>query len=232
MGQFHEHRYPGESDAYREARDRLLSAERELRRKVEEVAALRRELPVGGAVKQDYVFEEGAADLSDTRSVRQTRLSELFAPGRDSLVLYSFMYAPGGKACPMCTAFLDSLNGSAKHISQRVNLAVVAKAPIGTIRDFAAARGWTDLRLLSSGGNTYNADYFAETPDGNQWPLVNVFRRDADGIHHTYASELFFTSAEDGQHPRHIDILWPLWNVFDLTPDGRGTDCFPQTAYD
>ena len=232
MGQFHEHRFPGESAAYREARDRLLAAERELRRRVEDVAALRRSLPAGGKVREDYVFEEGAADLSDTDTTRQTRFSELFAPGKDSLVLYSFMYPPGGDACPMCTAFLDSLNGSARHIGDRVNLAVVAKAPIRTIRDFAAARDWTKLRLLSSGGNSYNSDYFSESAEGDQWPLFNVFRRDADGIHHTYASELFFAPGEEGMHPRHIDAMWPLWNLFDLTPDGRGTDWFPRISYE
>ena len=232
MEQFHARRFPGESDTYREARNQLLSAERDLRRKVEEVAALRRALPPGGAVTQDYVFEEDAADPSEPGTAMQTRLSDLFAPGKDTLVVYSFMYPPGGKACPMCTAFLDSLNGSAGHISQRVNLAVVAKAPLETIRDFAASRGWSGLRLLSSAGNSYNADYFGESDGGDQWPMVNVFRRDADGIHHTYASEIFFAASEEGQHPRHVDAMWPLWNIFDLTPDGRGENWFPQISYD
>ncbi len=232
MGQFHEHRFPGESDAYREARDRLLAAERELRRKVEDIAALRRSLPVGGAVKEDYVFEEGAADFSDLDTVRQTRFSELFAPGKDTLVLYSLMYPPGGNACPMCTAFLDSLNGGARHIGDRINLAVVAKAPIRTIREFAASRDWNKLRFLSSGGNTYNSDYFSESPKGDQFPLFNVFRRDGENIRHTYASELFFAPGEEGMHPRHIDAMWPLWNLFDMTPDGRGTDWWPKISYE
>ncbi len=231
MDHLHEHRYPGESDAYRAARDRLLAAERDLRRQSEEVAALRRALPEGGALKEDYVFEEGAADPSDSGSVTETRLSELFAPGKDTLVLYSLMYPPGGNACPMCTAFLDALNGNAVHLGQRINLAVVAKAPIETIRAFAASRGWTGLRLLSSGNNSYNSDYFAESPDGGQLPMLNVFRRSAEGIHHTYGSELFMIPSEPGQHPRHIDPMWPLWNVLDMTPDGRGTDWFPQISY-
>ncbi len=159
-------------------------------------------------------------------------MSGLFAPGKNSLVVYGFMYAPGGDPCPMCSAFLDSLNGNAVHIAQRVNLAVVAKAPIGTIRDWARARGWNNLRLLSSGGNSFNADYLAEAPNGSQWPIVNVFHKDDDGIHHRYASELFYASPEEGQHPRHVDLLWPLWNILDLTPDGRGTDWYPQVAYD
>ena len=229
MGHLHERRFPGESDAYREARDRLLAAERDLRRQTEEVAELRRALPQGGAVKEDYVFQEAAADSSGTAI--DIRLSELFAPGKDTLILYSFMYPPEGNACPMCTAFLDALNGNAKHLTQRVNLAVAAKAPLDTIRSFAASRGWNDLRLLSSGGNGYNADYFAESPGGDQLPMINVFRKDADGIRHLYASELFFIAPEEGQHPRHIDAMWPLWNVLDLTPEGRGTDWWPQISY-
>ena len=132
----------------------------------------------------------------------------------------------------MCTAFLDSLNGSAGHISQRVNLAVVAKAPLRTIRDFAASRGWSNLRLLSSAGNGYNADYYGESEGGDQWPMVNVFRRDADGIHHTYASEIFFAGSEEGQHPRHVDAMWPLWNLFDLTPEGRGDAIVPRQDFE
>ena len=49
--------FPGESPEYRTARDRLLAAEIELRRQTESVAALRRELPPGGAPRDDYVFE-------------------------------------------------------------------------------------------------------------------------------------------------------------------------------
>jgi predicted dithiol-disulfide oxidoreductase (DUF899 family) len=58
----HSERFPGESADYRNARDRLLEAEIELRRRLEDVAKLRRQLPPGGAVLRDYEFEEGAAD--------------------------------------------------------------------------------------------------------------------------------------------------------------------------
>ena len=125
MGQFHSNAFPGEDAQYRQSRDALLQAEMDLRRQVEEVARLRRGLPPGGTVKEDYLFEEMDGDR-----VRHTRLSELFALGRDSLIVYSFMYAPDAEAaCPMCTAMLDSLDGSAPHVEARVNLAVVVKAP-------------------------------------------------------------------------------------------------------
>jgi predicted dithiol-disulfide oxidoreductase (DUF899 family) len=50
-------RYPGESEEYRTARDRLLEREIELRRATEAVAAERRALPAGGVVPDDYVFQ-------------------------------------------------------------------------------------------------------------------------------------------------------------------------------
>src|SRR5919109_3897540 len=80
--------FPGESAEYRAARDRLLEREIELRRAMEAVAAERRELPPGGPVPADYIFQgERAAGGQG-----EVRLSELFAPGRDSLAIYSFMF--------------------------------------------------------------------------------------------------------------------------------------------
>jgi predicted dithiol-disulfide oxidoreductase (DUF899 family) len=229
---WHTQRFPGESADYRKARDRLLEAEMELRRRTEEVAALRRKLPDGGAVAQDYEFEEGAANLDDTRAIRRVKLSELFERPGASLVVYSFMYGPQmPKACPSCTSMLDSLNGAAPHATQRINLVVVAKSPIERIRAFARERGWRNLRLLSSANNSYNADYHGEDRDGSQWPALNVFARRGNEIRHCYCTELLFVPADAGQNARHVDPIWPLWNLFDFTPDGRGTDWYPKLSY-
>ena len=222
----HDIRYPNESDAYRAARNDLLEKEVELRAQIERVAEMRRSLPLGGEVLKDYVFEEWTSGSS-----RQTRLSELFAEGRNSLLLYSFMFGPTWeRPCPMCTAFLDSLNGNAGHFAQRVNLAVVAKGPIERVQSFADERGWTNLRMLSSATCDYNADYFVEEPDDEQDPACHTFVRREGAIHHYYASELFFVPFDKG-HPRHLDLAWPLWALFDTTPDGRGEDWFPAIEY-
>lgn len=221
MGQFHDNRFPGESENYRTARNQLLAAEIDLRKQTETVAEMRRALPLGGQA-QAYVFEEDSGEI---------QLRELFAPGKDSLVLYSFMYATGGDACPACTALLDALNGSAPHLGDNINFAVVAKAPIAQIRDWAQGRGWNNLRLLSSNGTSYNTDYGAER-GGNQLPAINVFTKTGDGIFHTYNAELLYGPTEEGQHPRHADTIWPLWSVFDLTPGGRGDGWFPKNSYD
>jgi predicted dithiol-disulfide oxidoreductase (DUF899 family) len=237
--------FPGESAEYRAARNRLLEQEIELRRAMEAVADARRRLPPGGVVPEDYVFcgqgpDGGAAEV---------RLSELFDPGKDSLLIYSMMFprAPdddspgpqGGQTallplaegpCPSCTALLDQLEGVAEHAAQRVNLAVVAKAPIERVLTFARERGWRRLRLLSSAGTSYNRDYLAETADSQQ-PMLNVFQRDGETIRHFWGSELFYAPADPGQDPRHVGTIEPLWNLFDLTPEGRGTDWYEQLSY-
>ena len=225
-------RFPGESAAYRTARDKLLAAEIELRARVEEVAALRRALPPGGAIAEDYLFEEGAADPRGAESVRQVKFSELFMIPDASLVVYSFMYGPAmEKACPMCTAMLDGLDGTAPHAAQRINLVVVAKSPLARIRAFARERGWRNLRLLSSAGNRYNRDYHGESADGSQMPFLNVFTRRGGVTRHAYATEMLYAPTAPGQNGRHVDPIWPLWNLFDFTPEGRGSDWYPRLEY-
>ena len=131
-------------------------------------------------------------------------MTELFAPGKDTLAIYNFMFGPEMKsACPSCTQFLDSFDGVAEHASQRINVAVVARSPLPRILTHARRRGWRRLHLLSSAGNTYNRDYFGETPEGDQIPMLNVFRRDGGAIRHFWGSELMFAPTEPGQDPRH-----------------------------
>ena len=238
--------YPGESAEYRAARDRLLEQEIELRRAMEAVASARRELPPGGVVPEDYVFSGAGADGSPT----DLRLSELFAPGKSSLAIYSFMFPrdpdddrpgpAGGQTallplaegpCPSCVALLDQLEGAAEHAAQHLNLAVVAKAPLPRILTFADERGWRRLRLLSSAGNTYNRDYLAETAEGHQRPILNVFHRDEETIRHFWGSELFYAPADHGQDPRHVGTLEPVWNLLDLIPEGRPADWDEQLSY-
>jgi predicted dithiol-disulfide oxidoreductase (DUF899 family) len=238
--------FPGESAEYRAARDRLLAQEIELRRTMEAVAAARRELPPGGTVPEDYVFQGVGADGAPT----DVRLSELFEPGRDSLVIYSFMFPrdpgderpgpPSGQTallplgegpCPSCVALLDQLDGAAEHATQHVNLAVVAKAPLSRVVTFAEERGWRGLRLLSSAGNAYNRDYLAETAEGAQRPMLNVFHRDGEAIRHFWGSELFYAPTDPGQDPRHVGTIEPLWNLFDFTPEGRPSDWDEQLSY-
>jgi predicted dithiol-disulfide oxidoreductase (DUF899 family) len=124
-----------------------------------------------------------------------------------------------------------AFDGAADHLTQRINLAVVAKAPLPRILAHAEDRGWRRLRLLSSETNTYNNDSFGESEDGSQIPMLNVFRREGESIRHFWGSELMFAPVEPGQEPRHSDTIDPLWNMFDFTPEGRGDDWYPRLSY-
>jgi predicted dithiol-disulfide oxidoreductase (DUF899 family) len=239
-------RFPGESAEYRAARDRLLEQEIELRRAMEAVAAARRDLPPGGVVPEDYVFQGAGADGVPT----DVRLSELFSSDKDSLVVYNMMFPrdphddrPGPKGgqtallplvespCPSCTALLDQLEGAADHFNQRGNLVVVAKAPLSRVLTFAEERGWRRLRLLSSADNNYNRDYHGQTTEGHQRPMLNVFHRDGATIRHFWGAELLYAPTDPGQDDRSVGTLEPLWNLFDLTREGRPTDWEEQLTY-
>ena len=230
----HGTRFPGESDAYRRARDELLGAELELRRQVEAVAAQRRALPLGGELATDYALDEWDAAVG---KVRQVRFSELFAPGKDSLVVYSFMFKPGDAGeplevpCPLCTSIIDGIDGAVPHITQRINFAVITKAPVEAFSAHARSRGWRHARLLSSAGTTFNADYHAEAGDDDQFAMVTAFVRRDGKIRHFWSSETWFVPPEPGQNPRHVDFMWPLWAVLDRTSEGRGTEWWPSLAY-
>jgi predicted dithiol-disulfide oxidoreductase (DUF899 family) len=135
--------------------------------------------------------------------------------------------------CPSCTSILDSLDGATPHLAHPLNLAVVAKSDPARIRTFAHERGWRHLRLLSSQNNSYNREYHAETPEGEQAPVLNVFTRDDDGFRHRWATGLMFAPREEGEEPRHVDLIWPIWNVLDMTPGGRGSEPdFPAMQYE
>jgi predicted dithiol-disulfide oxidoreductase (DUF899 family) len=226
----HQVRFPNENARYRAARDELLRAEIELRRQVEQVAQMRAGLPAGGDVPEDYLFEQGGRSLDDTTTVRKVKLSELFGD-KPTLVAYSYMYGPNmAKPCPSCTSIIDGLNGAAEHIGQRVSLVVIAKSPIARLREMARQRGWHRLRLVSSAGTTYNRDYKGETADGSQIPSLNVFTRKSGKIRHFFNTELLFAPRAPGRDPCHVDLIWPQWNVFDLTPEGRG-NWYPKLSY-
>src|SRR5579864_4660361 len=213
-------RFPGESAEYRRARNALLREEVKLRRRLEEIAAQRRALPLGGEVKTDYAFDAWAPDEDDFKSVR---FSELFAPGKKTLFIYNFMYperAGSMTPCPSCTSIIDGIDGTARDLVQRASF-----------REHARKRGWSHALLLSSANNTFNRDYLAEDETGQQWPLAHVFTRRGRKIHHFWSSELWFADHEPGQDARHVDFMWPLWLMLDRTPEGRRKTWGPSLEY-
>jgi predicted dithiol-disulfide oxidoreductase (DUF899 family) len=239
--------FPHETPDYRSARTALLKREVALRREMEAVAAELRALPAGGEVPEDYSFDCIGAD----GALSTVRLSELFR-GRDTLMLYHYMFPrhaqdnrPGPTAgsmehvplaegpCPSCTALIDMWEGTMPHFEGLGgNLAVVAKAPIERVAAFARDKAWKHIRLLSAANNTFKRDYHGEDADGQQVPIMTVFKRWPDGVIRLHwASELLFEPTDPGQDPRHMGTVEPLWTLFDLTPGGR-PNADEQIEYD
>ena len=209
------------SPEYIAARNELTKAEFTLRNQIERVAEMRRSLPLG-APMANYTFISGPPDLSNTSVLHQTTLADLAADGR-SVVIYHMMFAEDeDKPCPMCLSFVDALNGVGQHISQRVNLAIVAKAPLEKLREWGRRRGWSQVRLLSSQGSTFNKDMDMEhpgwMPECKQAPGISVFKKDGEGaVRHVYTQLPNF----DLDTGRGMDLLSPLWNLLDMVPEGR-----------
>lgn len=227
----HSTTFPAETAEYRRARNRLLQSEIKLRHQIEAVAAERRTLPLGGRVSEDYSFDSSAPGK---KGFKTTRLSQLFAPRKRTLFLYNFMFpeAIGSLTpCPSCTSIIDAVDGASPHVMQRINFAVIAKAPIDKFRAHANRRGWRHALLLSSANNTFNRDYGAEDPAGHQFPLAHVFTRRGKNIYHSWTSELWWTKPDRGQDMRHVDFIWPMWSILDCTPEGRGNDWGPRLDY-
>jgi predicted dithiol-disulfide oxidoreductase (DUF899 family) len=215
----------GADEEYIAARIEVAKAERALRDSIEEVAAARRRMP-DGLVLGEYLLAEGPADLGRREPVRQTRLRDLFGE-HDTLVVYHLMFHPDDdEACPMCSMWVDGFHGVAHHVTRHTAFAVVGKAALPKLRDWALHRGWDGLRLLSSHGTTFNADLNAERPDGDQRPMISVFRADGDRVRHFYTLPANFL--DDAQ--RGIDLLSPVWNILDLLPAGRGA-WYPDNTY-
>ena len=228
-------RYPASaSDEYIASRQKLLEAEFALRNQIEEVAKLRRALPPGGIMKP-YKFTEGPTDINEANGpIKETTLADLVSDGR-TLAIYHMMFAAKDESpCTMCGAFVDGLNGVGQHLAHRINFAIVARAPIGKLREYAARRGWTNLRFLSSSENDFNADMHMERPEGApdaaQLPGLSVFKKDAEDpgkVRHTYTVSASFGNNTE----RGLDALSPLWNMFDLLPEGRDKKWYPADDY-
>ena len=212
--------FPNESSAYRDARNALLTEEIELRRHIERVAVLRRGLPAGGELPEDYVFDgpKGAA-----------RLSQLFGD-KDTLVVYSMMFGPQReRACPMCTAMLSSWDGAARNLRERVALAVTARSPIGRLLDFKKERGWQNLPMYSDTKGDYTRAYVSA--DDGDVPGLTVFTRGDGTVRHFWSGEMSGEMADPSQDPRGAPDLDALWTVLDLTPAGRGGTWYPKLEY-
>lgn len=219
-GTYRQTNLPNESKEYLAKREEIRLAEIELLNIREKVAVLRRQLPPG-AIVTDYELLEGPASLDDGDTpIRKVRLSELFTAPDRPLVIYQFMFGKKQtKPCPMCTSWIDSFNGVAHHLAQNIDLAVVAAADLSALRAHARNRGWTKLRLLSAGESTFKYDLGSEDAEGGQDSTISVFTREKDGtVRHFYSVHSRLSKEIED---RGLDEWNPIWNVLDMTPQGR-----------
>ncbi|HJT12970.1 MAG TPA: DUF899 family protein [Dongiaceae bacterium] len=203
-------RYPNESRAYREARDALLKDEQALVEKVKAVAAKRRTLPPGGALKEDYVFQWA----NDGKVGQKVKFSDLFA-GNNTLLLYSWMFGPNwDNPCLSCTSLIDGFDRTWYQVTHSgAAFVAIAKAPADRINAWARERGWSQIALVSGSDSPFQADYRCQgDSDDMQWPVMHVFRKQDGRIFHFWATE----TSEN-----HVDTVWPYWNLMDFTPEGR-----------
>jgi len=219
-------RFTQESADYAAAREALLAEEIEVRRHVGRLAAQIRALPPGPEITEDYRFiDPNGAEVG---------LRDLFG-GHDTLVIYHWMFGPDReRPCPMCTATLGALNGNGADIAQRVALAVTGRSKVERQIAFAQERGWRNLRFFQSPDEDWALRIGGVDPDtGWEMPALLVLRWDRGGdiVRLHWMAEGGEEMADPGEDPRGAVELQSLWNLLDLTPEGRGTDWYPQLDY-
>ena len=205
-------------DQWLDARRDLLAAEKDLTRRADEVARLRRQMP-WVRVEKDYVFEGPDGYVS---------LADLFG-GRSQLIVQQFMLAPGWEAgCKSCSYMADHTDGMLAHLAARdTAMAAISRAPLAEIARFRRRMGWT-FPWVSSNGNDFNYDYGGSfTPDEvangapkynfgkpafrDELPGVSVFAKDeSDNVFHTYST-----------YGRGVEVMMGTYRMLDLTPKGR-----------
>jgi predicted dithiol-disulfide oxidoreductase (DUF899 family) len=204
------------------ARQAHLVKEKEFTRLRDDLSRHRRELP-WVKVEKPYVF--------DSSDGKQT-LADLFE-GRSQLIVYHFMFGPGGEeGCPSCSLLVDHIDGALVHLNARdTSFVVVSRAPLSQIEPFKKRMDWR-FKWVSSFGSDFNYDYHVsateeEIANGKMYynyqmidlpveelPGSSVFYKDeAGGIFHTYSS-----------YARGGDMLLGTYNFLDLTPKGRDED--------
>ncbi len=216
-------RFPNESAAYARARQALLADEIEFRRHLTRLTERRQALPPGPVVSENYRFrDETGAEVS---------LFDLFGP-HSTLITYFWMYGPQReRPCPMCTNWLGGVNGNAADLKQRVALKIFGRSSVQRQKAFAAERGWRTLDFVETIGDQYAKDLGALTATGDEYPALVVYRKDGDKVRVFYAAEMPFEAADPGQDPRTAPDVAPLWNLLDLTPEGRGQHWYPKLEY-
>lgn len=221
-------RFANESADYARARQALLAEEIEARRHLGRLAEQLRALPQGPMIEQDFRF----IDANGT----EIGLPEMFGPHR-TLVIYHWMYGPDReRPCPMCTSLVGPLDANARDFEQRAALAIVGRSRVERQIAFAQERGWRHLRFFQAKGDEFSLKIGGLDPaSGWEMPALLVLTREGEGdkavIRLHWMGEIGAEMADPGEDPRGAVELSPLWNLLDITPEGRGADWRPSLYY-
>ncbi len=220
----------GTQDEWDALRGELLSEEKELTRRSDELARKRRELP-WVPVEKEYRFE--------TEQGTKT-LAELF-DGRSQLMIYHFMFGPqysdGG--CPVCTSIADTLSPQVPHMNARdTTLLLSSRAPLAQLLEYKHRLGW-DIPWVSTVGSDYNNDLgmlFTEEDvrpmlEGDIPPTVEQNARmcgtDAGGYVLERPGMSVYALADDTVYrtyattSRGLEVAMAYYGLLDRTPTGR-----------
>lgn len=177
------------------ARKKLLAKEKEITKKLDELAAERRRLPMV-LVEDDYIFTGPAGEVS---------LIDLF-DGRRQLIVYSAMLEPGAKPCVGCSMVMDNIGHNLAHLHARnTTFVFTSPAPQDEIIALQKRMDWNAPWYTDHGRQ------FADAFDAGRGFAVNVFIRDEENlVYRTY-----FTAARGGE------VFDTNFRLLDLTPYGR-----------
>lgn len=211
---------------WRAQRIQLLEREKEVTRQRDNLAAVRRRLPMV-KLEKDYVFE-GAKGKS--------RFVDFF-DGRKQLIVYHFMFGPDWeKGCPGCTGFVNALGDLSLLAERNTSFALISRAPFAKLEAYRQQQGWA-RPWFSSFGSEFNYDFgvsfdpkicaveynfrsaaemvaLGMTPqtEGEAHGL-SVFFREDDEVYHTYST-----------YARGVESLTDSYSLLDVTPYGRQED--------
>lgn len=186
------------------AQDALLAKEKEMTRARDALAAQRRRLPAMH-IERNYQFDGPNGKVS---------LLELFE-GRQQLITYYFMFAPGvdgwpSAGCPGCSMFTDNIGQfTLTHLANRgVSFSLISRGPLQNLLAYKKRMSWT-APWVSSEHTTFHDDLDLVTPEGEVHQL-NVFIRDGKDIYRTYSTQT-----------RGTETVNNIWGLLETTVYGR-----------
>jgi predicted dithiol-disulfide oxidoreductase (DUF899 family) len=226
----------GTREEWQVARDELLTMEKELTRRNDELAERRRKLP-WVPIEKEYRFATDDGPRS---------LAQLF-DGRSQLLIYHFMFASKHETgCATCSSIADSIDGLIAHLNARgVTMLCASEAPLEKLQAYRRRMGWR-FAWVSTHDSDFSRDFgFSYTDDEVQarlptkvapvielasslcgtdpagylaaGPGLLAFAR-ADGVvHHTYTATA-----------RGLEPVMGYYGLLDRAPMGRNEGDPPE----